>query len=73
MKGERIVCCPDVVHWVSAAKSSSEKTVVADAARDGLKEGFVYLFTFSDSSNAGILITIYLAVFNAFLVVALLT
>jgi hypothetical protein len=72
VKGERTVCCPDV-HWVSAARSSSEKTVVANAARDGLKEDFVYLFTFSDSSNAGILITIYLAVFNAFLVVAVLT
>jgi hypothetical protein len=49
VEGERIVCCPDVVHWVSAARPSGG-TVAAYVAREALKEDFVYLFTFSDSS-----------------------
>ena len=50
MEGERTVGCPDVVHWVRAARPSGGKTVAACVAREALKEDCVYLFTFSDSS-----------------------
>jgi hypothetical protein len=64
---EQAVLCPDVGRWVNAARLHSGKTASARARtelwelqpRDGLKEKFVYLFTSSKVSNAGIVITIF--------------
>ena len=61
------VPCPDVGRWVSTARPSGGKTVAdrsqarlqALQPRQGSKDGFVYLFTFSNTSNAEILITIF--------------
>ena len=79
MEGERTVCCPDVVDCVSATRPSGGKTVAACVARQGLKEDFMYLFTFFDFKQWHFDNCIYLAVFNAMfvnvfiLVVAVLT
>ena len=58
---------PDVAHWVCAGKMSCGKIVTALSQaelqalqhRYGLKEDFIYLFIFSNISNAGILIAIF--------------
>jgi len=42
----------DIAHWVSAARASCGKTA---AARSRFIEDFVYLFTFDNVSNTGIL------------------
>jgi hypothetical protein len=57
----------DVARLVSAAMLSGGKTAAARSQaglralqlREGLKEDFIYLFTFPNVSNAGILITTF--------------
>jgi hypothetical protein len=53
MYSEGAVHYPDVSRWVSAARASCGKTA---AARSQFTEDFVYLFTFYNVSNTGILI-----------------
>jgi hypothetical protein len=65
-KRERAVPCPDVVHWVSAARPSGGKTATA-RFRDGdvlpaAQRGFngrLRVFTFHNVSNANTLVTIF--------------
>jgi hypothetical protein len=56
------VLCPDIAHWVSAARLSDGNTAAARLlqTREGLKEDFVCLCTLSDVSNAGLLIAIFI-------------
>ena len=65
MEGVRAMPCPDMC-WVHTARPSGRKTATgrlqaklqALKPRKGLKEDLVCMFTFSDISNAGMLITI---------------
>jgi len=65
VENERAVPCPDVV-WVSVCRLSVGKLVAVRSRsglqvlqhREGLKDDFLYLFTFSNASNAAILINI---------------
>jgi hypothetical protein len=57
---ERAVPYPDIAFWVGAARSNCRKTAaVRLQPRGRLKEDFMYLFTFSNGSNAGILLPIF--------------
>ena len=66
-ESERAVPSPDLALWVIASRPSGGKTAAAMSRaglqalqpRDGLEEDFMYLFIFSNVSNAGILITIF--------------
>lgn len=58
---------PDVARWVSATRTSGGNTAASGSRaglqalrpREGVKEDFMYLFTFLNASNAAILITIF--------------
>jgi hypothetical protein len=69
---EWAVPCPDVAGWVSAAGLRGGMEVTAyvtswaadTAAGQSLKEDFIYVFTFSNVSNAGIVITLFIQLFS---------
>jgi len=60
---------PDLACWVNAVivcggKIAAARLQQAMQPREGLKEDFVYLFTFYNASNAKILITIFTRLFS---------
>jgi hypothetical protein len=60
---------PDLGRWVNAVIECGGKTAAARLqqalqSREGLKEDFVYLFTFYNASNARILIIIFTHLFS---------
>jgi hypothetical protein len=56
-RSEWIVPSPDM-QWVSTARASGERCSKLGCTAQPSEEDFVYLFVFSDASEAGILITI---------------
>jgi hypothetical protein len=68
---------PDVARWVNTASGKagadrSQARLQALQYVQRLKEDFIYLITFSNLSNGGILIHFYVAVFKAIFVNVLL-
>ena len=67
MEKEQAVPCLGFVHWATRARPSRGKAAAAILwgrlqalqPREGLKEDFVCLVTFSNILSAGILITIF--------------
>jgi len=65
VESERALPCPDVA-WVSAARLSvgkvetvrSRSRLLVLQHREGLRDDVLYLFTFSNASNAAILVII---------------
>lgn len=63
---------PDVAAWVYAARSSVGKTAAARLRAElqtlqlgvGLNKDFLYLFTFYEVSNSGLLIPIFIEMFS---------
>ena len=66
-ESERTMPYPDVARWVSAARTSGGNTEASGSRaglqalrpKEGVKEDFIYLFTFPNVSNTAILITLF--------------
>jgi hypothetical protein len=57
-----VVFSPDIVWWVNTARANGQRRSELGhrvQLRECLKGDFLHLFTFSDLSKAGILITIF--------------